>query len=303
MATSQTSSDVAEINIDVPCASCGYNLRGLAGDGRCPECGASVARSLETHLNPIAPAQVLWARTVLAGLIMWLVLIPACVCVVLSMGTRFGWALFAWLNYPGPKQWAVPMAFWQAENIINATPFSFLPVILPILGVMASFLITTPRPRRGEPEALLSLRRWARWTTVVMGGGLLGASLGVGVFNYDTRDVVMLVGFAIVTVELPCTVLLYHYLANIAQRLELMETAVQIRICGWIAGALILASASMLLLRQDLLLIGSIPLVLAGMWLAGAIAVGTAIVACGNLLRLAMALWPIAMVRLARRHQ
>jgi len=31
---------------DMPCASCGYNLRTLASDGRCPECGETVARSL-----------------------------------------------------------------------------------------------------------------------------------------------------------------------------------------------------------------------------------------------------------------
>ncbi len=34
------------IDRDVACASCGYNLRGLAPDGRCPECGAPIANSL-----------------------------------------------------------------------------------------------------------------------------------------------------------------------------------------------------------------------------------------------------------------
>jgi hypothetical protein len=31
---------------DVPCISCGYNLRGLSDSGSCPECGTAVARSL-----------------------------------------------------------------------------------------------------------------------------------------------------------------------------------------------------------------------------------------------------------------
>jgi len=31
---------------DTPCRRCAYNLRGLSADGRCPECGTSVARSL-----------------------------------------------------------------------------------------------------------------------------------------------------------------------------------------------------------------------------------------------------------------
>src|SRR5258706_15757786 len=35
---------------DTPCRKCGYNLRGLSGDGRCPECGTSVGFSLQGDL-------------------------------------------------------------------------------------------------------------------------------------------------------------------------------------------------------------------------------------------------------------
>lgn len=31
---------------DLPCYRCGYNVRGLASDGRCPECAASVGETL-----------------------------------------------------------------------------------------------------------------------------------------------------------------------------------------------------------------------------------------------------------------
>ena len=34
------------IDVDLPCAACGYNLRGLAVAGRCPECGALVIGSV-----------------------------------------------------------------------------------------------------------------------------------------------------------------------------------------------------------------------------------------------------------------
>lgn len=34
------------VTIDAPCARCGYNLRGLMCDGRCPECAAPVEHSL-----------------------------------------------------------------------------------------------------------------------------------------------------------------------------------------------------------------------------------------------------------------
>jgi hypothetical protein len=35
---------------DTPCRKCGYNLRGLSSDGRCPECGTSVGFSLQGDL-------------------------------------------------------------------------------------------------------------------------------------------------------------------------------------------------------------------------------------------------------------
>jgi hypothetical protein len=34
------------IHSDRPCATCGYNLRGLQPDGLCPECGSLVSDSL-----------------------------------------------------------------------------------------------------------------------------------------------------------------------------------------------------------------------------------------------------------------
>lgn len=301
MATIHTSSDVAEINIDVPCASCGYNLRGLAGDGRCPECGASVARSLEIHLNPIAPAQIFWARTVLAGLILWLLLTPACLCIALFVDSRFLWFQLVNVNFPGPKLWAVPMAQSQVGNA--SSPFGFVGTVLPLLVLMACFMITTPRTHRGGPERLFSLRRWTRWTAVVTSGGFFGVCVGFKPLDLSIMEVALMVFGAIATVELPGTVLLYLYLADVARKLELVETSVGIRICGLVAAAVMTASAVLLLLGLTPLSIGNPSLMVVGMWCAGAIAVGTAVVACGNLLWLAMALWPLAMVRLVRRHQ
>jgi uncharacterized repeat protein (TIGR04138 family) len=42
------------IDVDLPCAACGYNLRGLAVAGRCPECGAPVIASVrEAEANDL----------------------------------------------------------------------------------------------------------------------------------------------------------------------------------------------------------------------------------------------------------
>jgi uncharacterized repeat protein (TIGR04138 family) len=39
------------LNFDLPCRSCGYNLRGLTGKHRCPECGLRIWRTLMRTIN------------------------------------------------------------------------------------------------------------------------------------------------------------------------------------------------------------------------------------------------------------
>lgn len=46
----QTFAATGRVNADVFCHQCGYNLRGLSREGRCPECATSVAVSLQHDL-------------------------------------------------------------------------------------------------------------------------------------------------------------------------------------------------------------------------------------------------------------
>ncbi len=48
--------DAGSIRVDLPCVKCSYNLRGLAPEGVCPECGAGVGGTLDLHLLRFAPA-------------------------------------------------------------------------------------------------------------------------------------------------------------------------------------------------------------------------------------------------------
>jgi hypothetical protein len=50
---------------DIACLSCGYNLRGLAPNGSCPECGRAIADSLRGGRLPFADP--LWIDRVANG--------------------------------------------------------------------------------------------------------------------------------------------------------------------------------------------------------------------------------------------
>lgn len=62
--------DRAVIADDLPCTGCGYNLRGLSQDGRCPECALPVADTLAAERLRQArtgPPDPRWARQIREG--------------------------------------------------------------------------------------------------------------------------------------------------------------------------------------------------------------------------------------------
>jgi hypothetical protein len=42
---------VENVEEDLSCEGCGYNLRGLSGEGRCPECGKGIGESIQIRLK------------------------------------------------------------------------------------------------------------------------------------------------------------------------------------------------------------------------------------------------------------
>ena len=65
---------VSALDQNLPCLRCGYNLRTLNNDTRCPECSTSVAASLDTTLLRYADPS--W--TSILALCMGLMFITAC---------------------------------------------------------------------------------------------------------------------------------------------------------------------------------------------------------------------------------
>lgn len=64
----------AGVELDLPCYRCGYNVRGLAADGRCPECAAGVDETLRRDASqraglpmPLAESDPRWVRTLARG--------------------------------------------------------------------------------------------------------------------------------------------------------------------------------------------------------------------------------------------
>src|SRR5688500_13104102 len=105
------------IQSDTPCHACGYNLRGLATDGACPECGTDIAYSAATARGQSSAAKILWARFVLAGIALWVIFTPVCAAIVLLMPTTRGVSnAIPRLNFCGPKVWAVPCMLWPGDD-------------------------------------------------------------------------------------------------------------------------------------------------------------------------------------------
>lgn len=79
----------AALDIDVPCIACGYNLRGLSRDGRCPECAGDIASSIaryEAELArrepPLSMSSLRWVRTLARGCLLILLAAAIDVCAV-----------------------------------------------------------------------------------------------------------------------------------------------------------------------------------------------------------------------------
>ncbi len=136
----------------VPCRRCGHNLRGLKPDGRCPECGAAVAKSLHGDLLCLAdPAWLERLRRggrLLAGGLLWLIVVP--LLLLLAENT---------LDYLPDPLWTLSIGLYTALML------SLAPAVLAV--AYGTWLGTTREPScAGERDRPIE-RRLARVAVLV----------------------------------------------------------------------------------------------------------------------------------------
>ncbi|MBI4719375.1 MAG: hypothetical protein HY763_16390 [Planctomycetes bacterium] len=140
----QATDTLQAVQTDTSCTRCGYNLRGLDPQGRCPECGEAIALSLRGDLLAYADPQ--WLARVRSGigLLLWNIVLAILVP-------------FTAIPLPG-------MAFAR----------TFGQILAQAVELVAAFYVTAQEPRVSLQERRTSLRRVIRSCAFV---GTLGALL------------------------------------------------------------------------------------------------------------------------------
>ena len=118
---------------DLPCASCGYNLRGLSVRGNCPECGVPVRATILARIDPRATEiqPIPRPRFVAAGVMCWSVGALAAAC-------------FTWLiqiahvaELMRGATWNVSWCRWVGVLAILVSGLGALTLVRPHAGIPA----------------------------------------------------------------------------------------------------------------------------------------------------------------------
>lgn len=159
---------------DVPCVTCGYNLRGLTPEGACPECASPVAGSIRAAREPITPTAarglargcaLLHVAAVVAALALpfapfspypdgWLApwlrtLTLAAILVSLVVGGWGAWVLTRFRLMPPRLGWGWNVVR-RAARLLTTIGTSFYPALMAARYVMAPSGLRLPG---GLPEA------------------------------------------------------------------------------------------------------------------------------------------------------
>lgn len=136
---------------DKLCIDCGYNLRGLKPEGRCPECGGAVGASLRGH--ELQAASLPWLRSIRRGFV--LIRHAILWCLLAIVAGRLTEAAVATLAPDSPL--ALQIVEWAFSALL------LVPILLVGYGFICATRAEPHIARRGEGR---SPRRLARALTV-----------------------------------------------------------------------------------------------------------------------------------------
>jgi len=190
---------------DVPCRKCGYNLRGLSENARCPECGVPVGLSLRGDLLRFADPD--WVHQVARGLTIILLMIPVSLVVGLVVG----------LLAQGSR-----------------TSVALAGVAVGIISFYGVWLMTEPDPSRVGEDANITVRRVIRFSLIV---GLASepTQLGLeqGYFVGPMQVALGLFGLVVVLVGLVGEFAKFIYYERLARRIPHDKLAARARFLRW----------------------------------------------------------------------
>lgn len=197
------------ISSDVQCRRCGYNLRGLHHEGRCPECGTPVGRSLLGDLLKFSdPA---WVKKVANGLNL------------IVIGAIFGILLGCILGGSSAATGANPDPILQIG----------VQLLAGVVGFIGTWMITSRDPSGLGEDKEVNARKIVRFTLIV---GLFSIPLGFAHDLIQDRNIVLmiaLVGGLLGLVSLVGEWYKFVYYEQLARRIPDELTARRARTVRW----------------------------------------------------------------------
>jgi len=182
----------------LPCVSCGYDLRGLAIEGSCPECGTPIERSLRGDLLRFSDPR--WVTAVAHGM-GWLIF---AVVLTILLGVVFE-------SLSATREAVLLITTHEAALSFAGE------IIIDAVAMIGYWLVTTPDPRDGNQPARQRVRLCARWCQVA---GIVGGLTASGITMTAVDDRIgMGVSFVANLVGLVGMFALLIYLRGIAIRI------------------------------------------------------------------------------------
>lgn len=205
-----------QILFDLMCVQCGFNLRGLQSDGRCPECGVAIGQTLRGETLRFANRR--WVTMLRVGIALALAtlgLAPGNLVVEIKGG------------------WEMRVLWIGAEELA---------------GFAAVWCLSAQEPRLTGRERWGSLRRWLRLMALLQLGAILLA-MAAGMGSGRGQQWMLLAALILQVAAMPQLCLFFAYLERLADRIPDHVLASRCGLMMWMGAIplpLIVMTASMM---------------------------------------------------------